>query len=309
MTSQWKYGRGDRPSSNNKTLPRGQRTTVRQDAALLSYLFDLLKDRSKSSVKSLLKHGRIWVNGNVKTHFDTPLHPGDEVLISHERAKTTFNNPYLRIVWEDESLIVVEKKDGLLSVSESQAQERTAYAFLSRYVREQDPRNRIFVLHRLDRGTSGLMMFARNKGVQEKLRNDWSTMITRRSYVAVVEGRPDPVQGRLVSYLAENSRMKVFCTDASRGKEAVMHYRVLQSNNRYSLVEFELETGRKNQIRAQMEEAGYPVAGDPKYGAMTNPAERLLLHAFRLSFIHPVTGREIAFETPIPSAFRALVKD
>ena len=134
-------------------------------------------------------------------------------------------------------------------------------------------------------------------------------MITRRSYVAVVEGRPDPVQGRLVSYLAENSRMKVFCTDASRGKEAVMHYRVLQSNNRYSLVEFELETGRKNQIRAQMEEAGYPVAGDPKYGAMTDPAERLLLHAFRLSFIHPVTGREIAFETPIPSAFRALVKD
>ena len=103
--------------------------------------------------------------------------------------------------------------------------------------------------------------------------------------------------------------MKVFCTDASRGKEAVMQYRVLQSNDRYSLVECELETGRKNQIRAQMEEAGYPVAGDPKYGAKTDPAQRLMLHAFRLSFIHPVTGREETFETPIPSTFRALVKD
>lgn len=309
MTSQRKYDRGNRFSSSNKTLPRGQRVTVKQDTTLLPYLFDLLKDRSKSSVKSLLKHGQIWVNGKVKTHFDTPLRPGDEVLISHERAKTMFNNPYLRIVWEDESLIVIEKKDGLLSVSESQAQERTAYAFLSGYVREQDPRNRVFVLHRLDKGTSGLMMFARNKGVQEKLRNDWSTMITRRSYVAVVEGKPDPAQGRLVSYLAENNRMKVYCTDASRGKEAVTQYRVLQSNDRYSLVECELETGRKNQIRAQMEEAGYPVAGDPKYGAKTDPAQRLMLHAFRLSFIHPVTGREVAFETPIPSTFRALVKD
>ncbi|MGP1420780.1 MAG: RluA family pseudouridine synthase [Tannerella sp.] len=309
MTSQRKYGRGNRPLPNNETLPRGERATVKLDTTLLPYLFDQLKDRSKSSVKSLLKHGQIWVNGKVNTHFDTPLRPGDEVLISHERAKTTFNNPYLRIVWEDESLIVIEKKDGLLSVSESQAQERTAYAFLSGYVREQDPRNRVFVLHRLDRGTSGLMMFARNKGVQEKLRNDWSTMITRRSYVAVVEGRPDPAQGRLVSYLAENSRMKVFCTDASRGKEAVMRYRVLQSNDRYSLVECELETGRKNQIRAQMEEAGYPVAGDPKYGAKTDPAQRLMLHAFGLSFIHPVTEHEVAFETPIPSTFRALVKD
>ncbi len=309
MTSQRKNGRGNRPSSRNEALPRGQCVTVRQETTLLPYLFELLKDRSKSSVKSLLKHGQIWVNGKVKTHFDTLLRPGDELLISHERAKTMFNNPYLRIVWEDESLIVIEKKDGLLSVSESQAQERTAYAFLSGYVREQDPRNRIFVLHRLDKGTSGLMMFARNKGVQEKLRNDWSTMITRRSYVAVVEGKPDPAQGRLVSYLAENNRMKVYCTDASRGKEAVMQYRVLQSNDRYSLVECELETGRKNQIRAQMEEAGYPVAGDPKYGAKTDPAQRLMLHAFRLSFIHPVTGREVAFETPIPSTFRALVKD
>ena len=110
MTSQRKYGRGNRSSPNHETLPRGQRATVKQDTTLLPYLFDQLKDRSKSSVKSLLKHGQIWVNGKVKTHFDTPLRPGDEVLISHERAKTTFNNPYLRIVWEDESLIVIEKK-------------------------------------------------------------------------------------------------------------------------------------------------------------------------------------------------------
>ena len=233
----------------------------------------------------------------------------DTVLISHERGRPAFNSPYLRIVWEDESLIVIDKRDGLLSVSDSVAQERTAWAILSAYVREQDPRNRIFVLHRLDRGTSGLMMFARNKGVQEKMREGWADIVTRRSYVAVVEGVPEPAEDTLRNFLAENSRMKVYCTDALHGKEAVTHYRVLKAASDCALVEFTLETGRKNQIRAQMEAFGHPIAGDPKYGAQTDPAERLMLHACRLWFIHPETGREMRFDTPIPAVFSAQVRD
>ena len=301
--------RPHRNAQPNDRQPRGQRIIVNAPETLLAFLFIHLTDRSRSTVKSLLRHGQIWVNGRVTTHFDTPLAPGDVVLISHERGRPAFNSPYLRIVWEDDSLIVIDKKDGLLSVSDSAAQERTAWAILSAYVREQDPRNRLFVLHRLDRGTSGLMMFARNKGVQEKMRNDWATIVTRRSYVAIVEGTPEPPEDTLMNYLAENSRMKVYCTDAMHGKEAITHYRVLKSNSRYALVEFTLETGRKNQIRAQMEAISHPIAGDPKYGAQTDPCQRLMLHACRLWFIHPVTGREMRFETPIPAVFSAQVKE
>ena len=301
--------RPHRNAQPNNRQPRGQRIIVNAPETLLAFLFTHLTDRSRSAVKSLLRHGQIWVNGRVTTHFDTPLAPGDVVLISHERGRPAFNSPYLRIVWEDDSLIVIDKKDGLLSVSDSAAQERTAWAILSAYVREQDPRNRLFVLHRLDRGTSGLMMFARNKGVQEKMRNDWATIVTRRSYVAIVEGTPEPPEDTLMNYLAENSRMKVYCTDAMHGKEAITHYRVLKSNSHYALVEFTLETGRKNQIRVQMEAISHPIAGDPKYGAQTDPCQRLMLHACRLWFIHPVTGREMRFETPIPAAFSAQVKE
>ena len=298
--------RGAQPDDRQ---PRGQRVTVREASPLLPFLFAHLTDRSRSAVKSLLRHGQIWVNGRVTTHFDMPLRPGDTVLISHERGRPAFNSPYLRIVWEDESLIVIDKRDGLLSVSDSVTQERTAWAILSAYVREQDPRNRIFVLHRLDRGTSGLMMFARNKGVQEKMREGWADIVTRRSYVAVVEGVPEPAEDTLRNFLAENSRMKVYCTDALHGKEAVTHYRVLKAASDCALVEFTLETGRKNQIRAQMEAFGHPIAGDPKYGAQTDPAERLMLHACRLWFIHPETGREMRFDTPIPAVFSAQVRD
>lgn len=275
---------------------------------LLPYLLGRLGQQSKTSVKALLRHGQIWVNGAPVTHFNTPLNPGDEVLVSHEKGRVAFSHPQMKIVWEDNDLIVVNKKEGLLSVSDSPSQERTAYFLLSQYVKKIDPRNKIFILHRLDKGTSGLMMFARNKDIQEYLRAHWKEMILRRSYIAVTEGVPERSSDTLVSWLAENSRMKVFCTDPQRGKEAVSHYRVLKNNTNYSLLELDLETGRKNQIRAQMEQIGHPVAGDPKYGARTDPAGRLMLHARRLCFRHPATGEEMRFETPIPGRFNDLVK-
>ena len=304
--------RGQRNTRGKLRFPeekrRGQNSIVKNDNTLLPYLIELLSHQSKSSVKSLLKYGQVSVNGKAVTHFDTPLSSGDKVFISQEKGRVEFNHPQLKIVWEDDELIVVDKKEGLLSVSDSPTQERTAYFLLTQYVKKIDPRNRIFILHRLDKGTSGLMMFAKNKNIQEYLRENWHEMITRRTYVALIEGTPEKKEDTVVTYLAENNRMKVYCTDPQSGKEAVSHYHVLKSNEKYSLIEVDLETGRKNQIRAQMEYIGHPVAGDPKYGALTDPADRLMLHARRLFFSHPATNQEMRFETPIPNKFREFVK-
>ncbi len=287
--------------------PRGRKVTVQEKTVLLTFLVELLKEQSRSSAKALLAHGQISVNGKVTSQFDMSLEPNDIVTISYERGKVEFSHPLLHIVWEDDDLIVVNKREGLLSVANAKVKERTAYHLLSEYVKKENPRNKIFILHRLDRETSGLMMFARNRGVQEKLQSDWSRMITERIYVAVVEGKPEKETDLVVSNLAENAGMQVYVV-AEGGKEAVTRYRTLGSNGRYSLLELSLETGRKNQIRAQMSEIGHPIAGDPKYGATTNPAGRLMLHARKLYFIHPVSGEHMRFETQVPTTFASLAK-
>lgn len=287
---------------------REQKLTVTENTTLLPFLFQSLHRHSRTAVKTLLGRGHVSVNGTVTRQFDTPLTPNDTVGINFARGKVEFNNPLLKIVWEDESLIVVNKKEGLLSVSNARVKERTAYHLLSDYVKKSDPRNKIFILHRLDRDTSGLMMFAKNRRVQEKLQSHWNEMITARSYVAVVEGRPEKDRDLISSFLTENAQMQVYVTPTGDGKEAITRYHVLQSNGSYSLLELDLETGRKNQIRAQMQSIGHPIAGDAKYGAESDPAGRLMLHARRLYFIHPETGEEMAFETRIPTTFTSLAK-
>lgn len=293
------------PSSNG---PRGRKVTVTEACTLLPFLFQLLNQQSRTSVKALLSKRQIFVNGTVTTQFDTPLVPGDIVTISYERGKVEFKNPLLNIIWEDDYLIVVNKKEGLLSVSNAKVKERTAFHLLSDYVKKTNPRNKIFVLHRLDRDTSGLMMFAKSIDVQKKLQSNWNEMITERSYVAVVEGRPEKDHDIISSYLTENTKMQVYVTVSGDGKEAITRYQVVRSNGNYSLLDLDLETGRKNQIRAQMQSIGHPIAGDYKYGAETDPAGRLLLHARKLYFIHPETGEEMKFETRTPDVFNSLTK-
>lgn len=287
---------------------REQKVTVTENNTLLPFLFQILHQQSRTAVKALLGRGHISVNGTVTRQFDTPLVPDDVVGINFGRGKVEFNNPLLNIVWEDDSLIVVNKKEGLLSVATDRVRERTAYHLLSDYVKKSDPRNKIFILHRLDRDTSGLMMFAKSRGVQEKLQSNWNEMITERTYVAVVEGRPQKDRDLITSFLTENAQMQVYVTPAGGGKEAITRYHVLQSNGSYSLLELDLETGRKNQIRAQLQSIGHPIAGDNKYGAETDPTGRLMLHARKLYFIHPETGEEMKFETRIPTAFTSLAK-
>lgn len=285
--------------------PRGRNITVEQEATLLPFLFELLKEQSKTSVKALLSHGQIWVNQQATTQFDTPLHVGDVVTISYNRRKVVFNNPLLNIIYEDDSVIVVNKREGLLSVSTAKVRERTAFHILSDYLKKSDPRNKLFVLHRLDRDTSGLMMFAKTRAVQEKMQSNWNEMITERTYVAVVEGRPEKDSDLITTQLKENAEARVYVV-ADGGKDAITRYHLLRTNEKYSLLELNLETGRKNQIRAQMEYIGHPIAGDYKYGAETDPTGRLMLHAQRLYFIHPETGEEMRFDTRIPDSFKSL---
>lgn len=285
--------------------PRGRNITVEQEATLLPFLFELLKEQSKTSVKALLSHGQIWVNQQATTQFDTPLHAGDVVTISYNRRKVVFNNPLLNIIYEDDSVIVVNKHEGLLSVSTAKVRERTAFHILSDYLKKSDPRNKLFVLHRLDRDTSGLMMFAKTRAVQEKMQSNWNEMITERTYVAVVEGRPEKDSDLITTQLKENAEARVYVV-ADGGKDAITRYHLLRTNEKYSLLELNLETGRKNQIRAQMEYIGHPIAGDYKYGAETDPTGRLMLHAQRIYFIHPETGEEMRFDTRIPDSFKSL---
>lgn len=288
-------------------LPKGRNTQVTKETTLLPFLFSWLKDLSKNSVKAYLKHKKVWVDGRVTTQFDTPLKPGNTVLISNEQGAVVFNHSKIKLVWEDKDLIVIDKAEGLLSVSTSRVQEQTAYFLLTKYAKKLDPRNKIFLLHRLDKGTSGLMIFARNQEMKEIFRSDWHTRITKRSYIAVIEGHLEQPEGTIHNFLVENSMYKVYVThEPNEGKESITHYKVLRTSDEYSLVELTLETGRKNQIRAHMENLGHPIAGDPKYGALTDPNKRLMLHAFRLFFTHPVTQEEMRFETPIPRDFSKL---
>lgn len=281
---------------------------VTTENTLLPFLFESLKNESKTTVKALLAHKQISINGKPVRKFDAPLKPGDQVGVHFDRGGFAFSHPMLNILYEDESLIVVDKMSGLLSMATERDKEKTAYRILSDHVKESNPRNCVFILHRLDRETSGIMMFAKNLKVQDILQKNWDQSIIERKYIAVVEGKLKQAQGKIQSYIAENSAYIVHTTTARNGKLAITNYQVLKSNGQYSLVELELETGRKNQIRVHMQESGCPIAGDKKYGAKTNPINRLALHAFKLRFIHPITQKEMNFETPIPKRFEILAR-
>ena len=285
---------------------------VGESTTLMPFLMKSCVRDSRTTVKSYLSHGQVTVNGEVITQCDHSLEQGDVVAIDKKRETNVFRHPKLRIVFEDEHLIVVDKHNGLLSVGTDKEREKTAFYILSRHVKQSSPRNRIFIVHRLDRETSGLMIFAKSEKIQEKMQREWTSLVAKRCYVAVVEGKV-PVEGDTVStYLMENRNFKVFAVDRPpREKDnavrAVTHYRVLRRSEEYSLLEFELETGKKNQIRAHMEYIGHPISGDLKYGGHRSPIGRVALHAYKLSFVHPVTGRTMRFSTAIPQKFDSLI--
>lgn len=280
-----------------------------QETTLLEFLFTAMPDRKRTTVKDFLKHRQVMVNGIVTTRFDQPLRPADRIAVNTSREFQTLRNPRLSIVYEDDDIIVVNKGYGLLSVGTDKIKTGTAYSILRDYLKRVDPRNKLFIIHRLDQHTSGLMMFAKNIKAKEAMQHNWNNMVLERRYVCVVEGKLEQPEGEVRSYLTENSQHEVYSTtDPNAGQLAVTRYRTLRSANGYSLVEVQLETGRKNQIRVHMKDLGHPIAGDRKYGAHTSPIHRLALHAMTLRFAHPESRADMNFSTPLPPAFAKMVK-
>lgn len=282
---------------------------VKESAELMEFLMQKLAGISRNKVKTLLSNRVVLVDNKITTQYNFPLQPGMKVQISKEKNKKEFKNPMLKIIYEDAYLIVVEKKEGLLSVSTEHQKERTAQHILNEYVKRSHRNNRIFVVHRLDRETSGIMMYAKDEKTQNTLRDNWHDIVTDRRYIAVVDGEMEKDSGIVQSWLIDH---KLYVSSSPQengeGKLAITHYKTIKRANGYSLVELKLETGRKNQIRVHMRELGHPVIGDAKYGKEEiNPIGRLALHAFKLCFYHPVTGEVMQFETPYPTVFKKLV--
>lgn len=275
---------------------------------LLPFLFESFPDAKRTTVKDYLKYRQVMVDGRVTTKFDTPLAPGAQVRVNTSREFQTFRNPRLRIVHEDDDIIVVDKGYGLLSMASDAKKEGTAYSLLRDYVKRVDPRNKLFIVHRLDQQTSGLMIFAKSEQAKNALQHNWNNMVLDRTYVAVVEGRLDPEEGTVSSYLAENARHEVYSTDdPAKGKLAVTRYRTIRYGHGHTMVELSLDTGRKNQIRVHMKDLGHPIAGDKRYGARPTPIHRMALHARTLRFIHPITRKDMNFTSPVPSSFLQLL--
>jgi len=279
-------------------------------APLLVSLFAAWPDQKKKQIRTWLKFQAITVNGRPVSQFDHPLKPGDTVAVRTDRfavPKTRLSSG-LKIYSEDAQLLVVEKPEGLLSIASPAEPEKTAYFQLTEYLRHKHPRSRerAWIVHRLDRETSGLMVFAKTATAKEVLQSSWDKF--EKKYEAVVEGRLPRTAGKLESDLDESNPHHVAVRPKSdRTRHAVTHYRVLKTSPHRSLVELTLETGRRHQIRVQLAEAGCPIVGDEKYGAKTDPAGRLGLHACFLRFLHPVTGKELRFTSPLPKALARLV--
>lgn len=284
-----------------------KRYEVSSDTTLLEFLFNSLNNLSKTEVKSLLKYKHVALKGAAVTQFDTHLSAGDVVEVNFGRSFFKFNHPLIKVLYEDKWMLVIEKGSGLLSVANDNSRENNAFNILRDYVRHDNPDAELYVCHRLDQYTSGILIFSKDHDMMLEMRSNWDFYVKERKYVCVTENVPARSEDTIESLLTQNDRMQVFSTtDESRGQLAVTHYRVIQSRGRYALVDVEIFTGKKNQIRVHMSEMGCPIAGDLKYGAETNPARRLMLHNYCLSFIHPVNGELMRFTLPTPSVFRKI---
>ncbi len=308
-----------------KHSTRQTELNVKVEATLMPFLMDKMGGMTRTSVKQLLSNRRVQVNGHIETKHDYALNEGDKVVVSSNAGKKELKHPKLKIVYEDDDIIVVEKLCGLLTVATSlNSRETTAFSILKQYVRQAEPRAGVYVVHRLDRETSGLLVFARNQNTQQYMRDNWRQIVSQRIYVAVVEGLADGAhvnkdrvkisvnadgEYTLTSYLTENDATKRVYSSAQNngGQLAVTHYRIVKHNEHHSLLELHLDTGRTNQIRVHMQSAGNPVVGDRKYGSgESSPLDRLALHARILEFRHPRTGRTMHFETPVPRKMLAM---
>lgn len=280
---------------------------VVEPVQLIAFIMEKMHGMSRNRAKALITNRVVLVNNTITTHPLTELKPGDVVQLDRSKHKKSFHCKDLDIVFEDSYLFIIDKHPGLLSMSNNSRQQ-TVQTVLNRYLEKGGGRNTSHLVHRLDRDTSGLMVYAKDVQTQQSLINNWQQLVTDRRYLALVEGELEQQRGRIQSWLTEDNKFVTHSSPVDNGgKYAVTHYNVLASSNGYSLVECELETGRKNQIRVHMADLGHPVVGDRKYGSDEDPMRRLGLHAYMLCFTHPVTGKHMRFETPVPYCFEKLL--
>lgn len=281
---------------------------VKEPMELMAFLAAKMPDASRTKLKALLSKRIVLVDNVITTQFNFLLKPGMKVQISKEKGKKEFSNRLMQIVYEDPYIIVINKMQGLLSVNTERQKERTAYSILNEYVGRSARNRRVYTVHRLDRDTSGIMMFAKDEKTQHTLRDNWQEIVTDRRYVAVVTGEMEKDYGTVTSWLTDRTLYVSSSPVDDGGSKSITHYRTIKRANGYSLLELDLETGRKNQIRVHMQELGHPIIGDGRYGGEgnPNPINRLALHAFKLCFYHPVTGQVMEFETPYPGEFKKL---
>lgn len=284
---------------------------------LLPFLFAACPERKRTDIRRWVANGQVAVNSQpVPPGWPGELQPGDTVTVNLSGSFGGLRDRRLQVIYEDDDFLVVNKAAGLLSVAadnqrrrsrEDRSQE-TAYSILRAYVKRQSPSNELFILHRLDRDTSGVLAFVKKESLQKSLRDNWNNIVQQRQYIAVLQGTPNPAEGTISSYLAENAKYDVYSTDnPEEGKLAITHYKTLATSRGLTLAELNLSTGRKNQIRVHMKERGCPVVGDPRYGSKGSPLGRLCLHAQTLSLVHPVTRQLMTFTAPAPPSFAALV--
>ena len=280
---------------------------VDREAPLLDWMLSVLPG-SRSKTKAILQGHGIKVDGKQVTQFDFPLKPGMKVSVSKSKKNDTFKSRYVNIVYEDRWLVVIEKKTGILSMAAGHSS-LNVKSVLDDYFKRTRQKCTAHVVHRLDRDTSGLMIYAKDMQTEQLLERDWHGTVFDRRYVAVVSGEMEEDEGTIANWLKDNAAYVTYSSHVDNGgKYAVTHFHTLKRTTEHSLVEFRLETGRKNQIRVHTSDMGHPVCGDVKYGNGDDPLHRLCLHAYVLCFYHPVTGKPMEFETPIPAQFRAMFK-
>lgn len=282
--------------------------TVTEQCQLLDFIMKQMAGISRNKAKDILAGHGVMVNRKMTTLYNMVLKPGMTVRISKHKRSTELTSRFVKVVYEDKDIIVVEKANGILSMAAT-AKQYCVKTVLDEYFQRRHFKCTAHVVHRLDRDTSGLMIYAKSLEVERILEDNWQDIVTDRRYVAVVCGRMEKEGGTLRSWLKDNKAFITYSSPTDNGgKYAVTHYHTLQTTDDFSLVELKLETGRKNQIRVHMQDLGHPVAGDIKYGNGRNPIGRLALHAFKLNFFHPVTGERMSFETPFPTPFVKLFK-
>ena len=274
------------------------------NATLLISICNFKKDLSNKTIKNYIKNGMVKVNDKVITNSSHLLKDGDKVEISYSKKKIPDID--LDILYEDDYLIAINKPCGLLSISNDKEKEITAYRMVSDYVKKNSNNKYIFVVHRLDQDTSGILMFCKNEKIRDKMQENWNTIVKKRGYLAIVDGKLTG-SDTIHTYLMENKKQFIYSSKNKEGKEAITHYSVIKNNSNYSLLQVFIDTGRRNQIRVHLSERGYPIVGDKKYKCRTNPIKRLCLHANILEFIHPVSKKLIHIECDISSEFKKII--